>query len=440
MKLFRKKAPLDKKVYHFEGEGELKGKRFHLRVDGEDKGVLIIDASRMLILNGTGVLFAYNILKGENDSRIIRNVRKHYRVSRKRALEDLGKFKEEINGLIRGKELISGEMQDLSELYRDQTAPYRMDLALTYRCNNDCGHCYNERGESKELTTDQWKGVLDKLWDRGIPHVVFTGGEPTLREDLPDLIGHAERSGQITGLNTNGRRLGDVNYLNGLLDSGLDHIQITLGSHIDSTHDEITGKKGSYKQTLAGIKNVLNSDIYLVTNTTIMESNRKEVTDTIEFLRELGVEHIAVNSLIRSGKGKDAKGVEVRDLEKILRKGKTSGALNGFEFRWYTPTPYCMLNPTELGLGVKQCTACKLNMAIEPDGGVIPCQSFYKPLGNILSEDFEKIWNKKLCRDIREGRLVPDDCRSCDLFSVCGGGCPLSWKSGDYVCTDVLSS
>ena len=58
-----------------------------------------------------------------------------------------------------------------------------MDLALTYRCNNDCAHCYNARPRnSPELTTAEWKKILDRLWELGIPHVVFTGGEPTLRE------------------------------------------------------------------------------------------------------------------------------------------------------------------------------------------------------------------------------------------------------------------
>jgi len=64
-----------------------------------------------------------------------------------------------------------------------------------------------------ELSTCDWKLVLDKAWEMGVPHIIFTGGEPTLREDLPELIAHAEQNGQITGLNTNARRLSDAHYV-----------------------------------------------------------------------------------------------------------------------------------------------------------------------------------------------------------------------------------
>jgi MoaA/NifB/PqqE/SkfB family radical SAM enzyme len=61
-----------------------------------------------------------------------------------------------------------------------------MDLAITYRCNNNCYFCYTGGPRNvAELNTSDWKHVLDKLWDSGIPQVVFTGGEPTLRDDLP---------------------------------------------------------------------------------------------------------------------------------------------------------------------------------------------------------------------------------------------------------------
>jgi MoaA/NifB/PqqE/SkfB family radical SAM enzyme len=89
-----------------------------------------------------------------------------------------------------------------------------MDLAITYRCNNDCAHCYNARERNfPELDTDHWKKILDQLWSLGVPHIVFTGGEATLRNDLPELIAHAESNGQITGLNTNARRLADEKYV-----------------------------------------------------------------------------------------------------------------------------------------------------------------------------------------------------------------------------------
>ncbi len=436
---FKKKTE-GAEVLHFEGRGPLEGKRIHLRIDGPDRGILILDASRMLLLNGTGIEFSKAILEGLDDQNTIRRIRKKYRVKKEDVKDDLDNFRKEFDSLLTSTEIISDMEDDLEKLYEDQKAPYRMDLALTYGCNNNCLHCYNEKKDGRELSTDEWKKVLDKLWSLGIPHIVFTGGEPTLRNDLPDLIAHAEDLGQITGLNTNGRRLSDPRFLKKLLDAGLDHVQITVGSINEGIHDSITRTKGSYRETIKGLKNCIESDIYLVTNTTIMEENRDSIISTIESLQKMGVEHVAVNSIIRSGKGKDAKGIPVKELEKILIKGRELGLETGTEFRWYSPTPYCKLNPMELGLGLKQCSACRLNMAVEPDGNVIPCQSYYEGMGNITTNSWSSIWEHDLCRKIRERKELPKECEGCDLQTVCGGGCPLSWSKGDYVCHNVLSS
>jgi hypothetical protein len=83
------------------------------------------------------------------------------------------------------------------------SAPLRMDLALTYRCNDDCAHCYNARPRSfPEMPTQAWTQVLDRVHDIGVPHVCFTGGEATLRHDLPELTAHAASLGLVTGLLT----------------------------------------------------------------------------------------------------------------------------------------------------------------------------------------------------------------------------------------------
>lgn len=437
---FKKRRMVKKGVYHYVGTGDLDGRRIHLRVDDPEKGILIMDASRMLILNRTGLEFSHLILQGLSDKEIVKKVRSYYWVRREQVEEDLGAFKKEFYSLLSSTEIVSNMEEDLSALYKGQKAPYRMDLALTYRCNNDCGHCYNETKGSKELTTAEWKKVLDRLWEIGVPHIVFTGGEPTLREDLRELISYAEGLGQITGLNTNGRKLKDRGYLKSLIEAGLDHVQITVASIKEDVHDSICGTKGAYRETIQGLKNSVASDIYTVTNTTIMQENSGHIMDTIEGIRKLGVEHIAVNSLIRSGKGKDAKGIDISELQKILKKAAEKGLQDEFEFRWYTPTPYCKLNPMEMDLGVKQCSACRLNMAVEPDGGVIPCQSYYEQMGNILTHSWERIWNNPVCSGIREKEGLPEECTECDLQEVCGGGCPLSWNEGDYICRNVLSS
>ncbi|MEI6291661.1 MAG: SPASM domain-containing protein, partial [Chloroflexota bacterium] len=80
------------------------------------------------------------------------------------------------------------------------------------------------------------------------------------------------------------------------------------------------------------------------------------------------------------------------------------------------------------------CTAALYNMCIEPNGDVLPCQSYYKSLGNILLDDWNMIWNHPLSINLRNRSDIPDKCGSCNLLAECGGGCPLQFdqKNIDY--------
>ena len=77
-------------------------------------------------------------------------------------------------------------------------------------------------------------------------------------------------------------------------------------------------------------------------------------------------------------------------------------------------------------LGVKGCSAALYNMCIEPDGSVLPCQSYYTQLGNILTDPWDSIWNHDLSLSLRERRNLPAGCNTCALLAECGGGCPLA--------------
>ena len=147
-----------------------------------------------------------------------------------------------------------------------------MDLAITYRCNNDCAHCYNARERNYRRFTEQWRRIIDKLWEIGIPHVVFTGGEPTLRKDLR-IDRPCWQNGQISNINTNGRRLKDPLYVESLVNAGLDHAQITVESHDPAIHDNMVAAQGAWQDTVQGIKNVLQTRLFVMTNSTLLVNN-----------------------------------------------------------------------------------------------------------------------------------------------------------------------
>jgi len=420
-------------LYHYTRETADEKSRIHLRLDPDGSGTLIVNASSVMHLNPTAAFMAYLLLEEKQEKEIIAAITKQYRVNAAQANDDLSAFRFQLSELLRpdGACVIHDLDLEMNMPFSARpSAPYRMDLAVTYRCNNDCPHCYNARERNfPELTTEQWFKILDQLWALGVPHIIFTGGEATLMDDLPALIQHAENNGQITGLNTNARRLADMAYVEKLLQAGLDHVQVTVESNNPEIHDQMMSVKGAFKQTIAGLRNALVSKLYVMTNTTMLKTNVHTIPDTLDFLADIGVPTIGLNALIYSGHGLTVgTGLRERELQPILDVAVQKTAARGQKLIWYTPTQYCEFDPTASNLGVKGCTAALYSMCIESNGNVLPCQSYYTPLGNILTDKWNSIWNHKLSVQLRERQNLPFKCEGCPVVAECGGGCPLQFE------------
>jgi radical SAM protein with 4Fe4S-binding SPASM domain len=438
-------------LYHYRREDLDEKSRIHLRLDPDGHGTLIVNANRILHLNPTAALMAYFVLEEASEKETVRLIRQKYSVGTSQARADLAALRSQLEQLIRPDgacPIHELGLETTMPFSARPTAPYRLDLALTYRCNNDCAHCYNIEhpvpGQfpgslpfpqvaaegSGELATSDWKRIIDRAWEVGIPHIIFTGGEPTLRTDLPELIAHAEHNGQITGLNTNARRLSDAHYVETLVEAGLDHVQITLESSHPEVHDRMVQKECAFVQTVKGLKNVLASPLYVMTNTTMLRTNIHTIPATLDFLAETGVPTIGLNALIYAGRGRMVgTGLAESELTALLEIARKKTASHGQRLIWYTPTQYCNFDPLTLDLGVKGCTAALYNMCVEPNGNVLPCQSYYQPLGSLLTDEWDSIWNHTLAVRLRERRNLPQKCTGCALLAECGGGCPLQFES-----------
>lgn len=419
-------------VYHFLRQTDEEKSRLHLRLDNDGSGLLIINANRVFQLNPSAAAMMFFALNETPAEQAAGKLHKRFNAPKATILTDYAVIQDQLVSLISDQScpICELDLETTAPFSSRPSAPYRMDLAVTYRCNNACAHCYNGRPRNyPELSTQEWFKILDDLWKIGIPHIVFTGGEPTLRDDLPELIRHAEANGQISGINTNGRKLQDKAYLQTLVDAGLDHVQITFESHIPEIHDQMVCHSGAWQETVAGLKNALNSSLYVMTNTTMLTHNKAAIPAMLEFLGEMGLKTIGLNALIYSGHGATVgTGLSESELQPILETAQVITNKYHQRLIWYTPTQYCNFDPVQMGLGVKGCTAALYNMCVEPNGDVIPCQSYYQSLGNILKEPWDKIWNHELAISLRERHNLPEKCNDCSLLSECGGGCPLSAK------------
>jgi len=430
--------------YTYRGRGDFTGLALQLRVEPDGQGLLVINANTVLYLNESAAAHAFFFMQGMTTDEAVKKIRHMYRVDKKTAREDHERLIYTVSTLAQTEEVCPISFLDVERVEpftQEFSAPLRVDLALTFRCQNNCVHCYaGGPHETSELTTEQWKEVIDRLHQIGVFILTFTGGEPTLREDLPELLLYAQNKGMVAGLITNGRKLKDKTYVETLEKTGLDFVQVTLESHKPKIHDLMTATKGSWKETVAGIKNVIPTRIYATTNTTLSKYNASDFLETIDFLKELGVAAFGCNSLIYSGKAKEISEEFVLPLEtlrELLPKIHDKANRLGLKFLWYTPTQYCRFDPVKLGLGVKSCTAAKISMCVAPNGDVYPCQSYFESLGNILKDDWQEIWNHPLAVRIRKREYVEPKCKDCPLLQICGGGCPLELQEKNYICAEA---
>lgn len=443
MKLTLRRKAIPAGRYIYRGLGDFTKLSLQLRVENNNRGVMVINANTVLHLNETATAYAYYFMQGLPEKELLEKIRGIYKVDEEKAKLDYEKFVYTISTLANTEKVCPVsflEVEKEEPFSYQYSAPLRMDMALTFRCQNNCVHCYaGGPHETDELDTSQWKEAINRLSDIGIFILTFTGGEPTLREDLPELLQYAQNKGMVTGLITNGRRLKDKNYVETLEKAGLDFVQITLESHREQIHDLMTDNKGSWSETISGIKNAVNSQIYTTTNSTLCKHNAQDFLETIDFIKELKVAAFGCNSLIYSGKAStidEGFALTYAKINELLPLIREKAQHLGLKFLWYTPTQYCRFNPVQAGLGVKSCTAAMINMCIAPTGDVYPCQSYFESLGNILRDKWITIWTHPTAIKIRTRGYVDDKCNQCSDLQLCGGGCPLENQNKKHLCTD----
>lgn len=415
-------------------------RRVHLRVHADGSGVLFVDVTDVIHLNATAVHMVSLALEQVPLAEARKRVAQHYRGASKSELADAVSAMYGMVAQLRADS--SGcPVCDLAPMLAFQrlfstpvTAPYKADVALTYACNNSCPHCYNEpdRFTMPSLSRDGWFRVLDQLAAAGIPHIILTGGEPTLHSALPDIIRHADGLGQIVGMNTNGRRLGEPGFAAELVAAGLNHVQITLESCYPEVHDAMVGAPGAFEETVHGIRNALAAGLHTITNTTVTRQNQDHVLEIVSFVASLGLGTFAMNGIIYAGGGvRTPDAIAAEEMAAVLAAVRDEAVAQDLHFLWYTVTDYCRLSPVALGLPPKRCNAAEYSICIEPNADVLPCQSYYEAAGNLLDDPWDSIWNSELFRRFRDREKAPEAaglppaCWDCPDLELCGGGCPL---------------
>ena len=364
--------PIPTGIYHYQAPPYADFPyRLHLRIEPSGDGILIIDASTILHLNQTAAEYAYHLVNETPLEGVVKQIAGRYQITKERVRSDFQDLKERIFALIDFPDL---DPVSYLEFERDApysgeiSAPYRLDCALTYSLPQGAdSEAAPTKRVDRELSSEEWVTIIDKAWHVGIPHIVFTGGEPTLRKDLPDLISHAEANGQVTGLLTDGIQLADPAYLNTLLQTGLDHLMVTLNPQ--------------NKKVWKALEIILPQDLFTTVHITITQENADQVPKILDQLKM-----IEVNAVSLSNRGPE--------LDAVLQDARDKAAEIDLPLVWDLPVPYSSRNPVALET-VEDAVpdgAGKSWLYVEPDGDVLPAQGVNQVLGNFLRDGWDSIW------------------------------------------------
>ncbi|MHB1294763.1 MAG: PqqD family peptide modification chaperone [Anaerolineae bacterium] len=413
------------------------GTREYIYIRPED-GLIILRPNRLHHLNKTATFMLdrlYGDPEGPNVEAVVSAVAERYGADPVRVREDLRKLLISVAALL--KEDVCGAPSVRQTPYgsHQRELPVLSEIALTYDCQNRCTFCYADspkRGKQVgEMDTAQTKRVIDRIFDEAhCPTVSFTGGEPTLRRDLPELVAYAKAKGMRVNLITNGLRCAEEAFVAPLAEAGLDSAQVSVEGGSAAVHDAITQHPGSWEQSVRAVANLRAAGIHTHTNTTICGGNRDRLLELVDFIADgLHSEYFSMNMVIRTGTAlaHDEDDVRYDEIGALITMVQEHARERGVRFVWYSPVPYCLFNPVQAGLGSKSCACVDGLISVNPAGQLIPCSSFEQGIGDLVNGTFEQVWFTRTARYWRRKEFIPPVCQRCAIRDICCGACPLYW-------------
>jgi radical SAM protein with 4Fe4S-binding SPASM domain len=389
--------------------------------------LLILIPNQAYRLNDSGFRILDYLLRGHPVDELLRQTGSD--VSRRR---DIHYFFCDLRAVVSGclREQDDREAIDYYEFSGDfNEYPVLSEIAVTYRCNLQCDFCYVGEREYGELKTEDVKRIIQRIFrEAKVPSVSFTGGEPLLRKDIVELVSYAKHIGMWTNLITNGTLLNN-DIVQELKVAGLSSAQVSIEGPNPQIHERITGKEGSFSATIRGIELLQKADIPVHTNTTVSRNNIGVVHDIMRLVKGLGLSRLSMNLLIPCGAARDKQEIWVSysEIGERILDLKHRAAELGIRFLWYSPLPMCKFNPIAYGLGNKSCAAITGLLSVDPLGNIIPCSSWRQPVGSLIKQHFDDIWQSEKMNFYKQVKYAPDECMDCGQFDKCKGACPLYW-------------
>ncbi len=307
--------------------------------------------------------------------------------------------------------------------------PLALLAELTHRCPLRCPYCSNplqlvRAGE--EMPTDAWLRTLDEAAALGVLHVHFSGGEPTMRRDLDDLVAHAAAQGLYTNLITAGVLL-DAARVEALAAAGLNHVQLSFQDAEAEGADRIAGRTGFHARKIAAARLVRAAGLPLTVNAVVHRQNLAGLDRLIDLALDLGAQRLEVAHVQYYGWALRNRAALMPDRMQLDAATRTVEAarerLVGRLVIDYVAPDYYARRP-------KACMGGwgRRFLVVSPTGKVLPCHA----AESIPGLDFERIGDRPLEEIWRDGEAfrcfrgthwMAEPCRSCDRREIDWGGC-----------------
>jgi pyrroloquinoline quinone biosynthesis protein E len=307
--------------------------------------------------------------------------------------------------------------------------PLAVLAELTHRCPLQCPYCSNplelERG-SNELTTGEWKRVLTELAQIGVLQIHFSGGEPTARKDLVELVRHATEVGLYSNLITSAVLL-TREKLAALADAGLCHVQISFQGSEPEAANHVAGLKDAHAKKIEAAHWVRELDLPLTVNAVMHRQNLSQLPDIIQMAVDLDANRLEVANVQYYGwalKNRAALMPTMAQIDEASRVVEEAEArLKGTLAIDYVVPDYYALRP-------KKCMGGwgRQFFNISPSGKVLPCHAAETITGlefeSVRDHPIAWIWqNSEAFNRYRGTGWMPEPCQSCEFKEVDYGGC-----------------
>ncbi len=319
----------------------------------------------------------------------------------------------------------------------------------TNACNMKCPHCYRDAGKPapNELTTSEAKTMLQQISVAGNDYkhspkiMIFSGGEPLLREDIFELVEYAASQGLRPVFGTNGILL-TSDVVKKLKESGALAMGISLDSISPEEHDRFRGVPDGFSKTVEGMKNCREMGLRFQIHTTVMDWNYDEIEQITDLAVELGASAHHIFFLVPTGRGAFlASGImSAKKYEQILERIMDRQKDIPIELK-PTCAPQFMRIAKQKGMKMRFTRGCIAGISyclVGPTGNVQPCAYMDMNLGNIREMPFTEIWRNSPVFDKLRTMDYSGKCGICDYKDVCGGcrARTAYYHKGDYMASE----